>query len=312
MLERCVNSAGVFHGFNAHKSRGRGEVPLSLRRAPARRSLALLSPFLRQAETEGFMRCLYREKQYKCGDFLEVDIFPVFAPPRSTRKKKAKPTTEVQRKLNQHNAEQKLIRLANTNFTKRDIRFDLTYSPENEPESPEEAQKKMQNFFRRIKRFRKKHGLPELKYIAVTETGENGGRLHHHIIMNGEVSINDLAEIWGLGYTTAKPLQFNEFGIQDLSAYLVKRPILNKRWNASKNLIKPKPSKRDGKLSARRVKELCGLGNDAGAEYERLYDGYFFAGARPFYNDYNGGFYLCVRMYRKQPTKKRRKGKKNE
>lgn len=75
------------------------------------------------------MRCLYREKKYQCGEYLEIDIFPIFEKQRG-RSRKRKPTSEVQKRLNQHNAERKLIRLLNTNFTKRDIRFDLTYDKE--------------------------------------------------------------------------------------------------------------------------------------------------------------------------------------
>lgn len=158
------------------------------------------------------MRCLYREKKYQCGEYLEVDIFPVFEKQRG-RSRKRKPTSEVQKRLNQHNAERKLIRLLNTNFTKRDIRFDLTYDKEHLPSSPEDAQRQMQNFIRRVKRYRQKHDLPELKYVAVTEVGEKSGRIHHHIVMSGGIDINTLAEIWGRGYTTAKPLQFDECGI---------------------------------------------------------------------------------------------------
>ena len=91
------------------------------------------------------MRCLYREKKHYCGEYLEVDIFPVFEYQRG-RSKKRKPTSETQKKLNQRNAERKLIRLLNTNFTKKDIRFDLTYSDEYYPGSPEDAQREMQNF----------------------------------------------------------------------------------------------------------------------------------------------------------------------
>ncbi|MGN1111803.1 MAG: hypothetical protein ACI4RP_01235 [Acutalibacteraceae bacterium] len=245
------------------------------------------------------MRCLYREKKYYCGEYLEVDIFPVFEKQRS-RGKKRKPTSETQKLLNQRNAERKLIRLLNTNFTKKDIRFDLTYSEENRPASAEDAQKQMQNFIRRLKRFRKKKGLPELKYVAVTEIGKKTARVHHHIVMSGGVDINDLAEIWGKGYTTAKPLQFNEYGIVGIAKYLVKEPVLGKRWCASRNLEAPKTSERDGRLSKRKVKEIHDLGNDNRKDLERLYDGYYLADCRPFYNEINGGYYVTVRMYKKQ------------
>ena len=153
------------------------------------------------------MRKMYREVKYECGDYLEVDVFPVYEYQHG-RSQKRKPTTETQARLNQRNAERKLIRLLNTNFTEDDIRFDLTY--EVEPSSLEAALNELRNFFRRLKRYRKRAGLEDLKYVAVTEVGNKSGRIHHHIVMNGGVSINKLAKIWGKGYTTAKALQFDE------------------------------------------------------------------------------------------------------
>lgn len=255
------------------------------------------------------MRCLYREKIHKCGEFLEVDIFPVFEYQRG-RSKKRKPTTETQQRLNQRNAEKKLTRLLNTNFTKHDIRFDLTYSDENYPETPENAQRQMQNFLRRVKRYRAKHNLPELKYVAVTEVGKENGRLHHHIVMSGGVDINTLAEIWGKGYTTAKPLQFDEFGITGIAVYLVKSPILGKRWSASRNLEQPKTSERDGRIPQYKIREFGNSGNDNRAELERLYEGYTLADCKPYYNEINGGYYITVRMYKKPaPKRSRKRGK---
>lgn len=125
------------------------------------------------------MKSLYREKKFFCGDYLEVNIFPVFCKAR-TRGKKRKPTSDVQKRLNQLNAERRLIRLLNTNFTPADIRFDLTYSDGNRPATPKDAQKCLQNFLRRLKRFRKRLGLGELKYVATTEVGSRTGRIHHH------------------------------------------------------------------------------------------------------------------------------------
>ena len=251
------------------------------------------------------MRCLYRETKHYCGEYLEIDIYPVFQRQRG-RGKKRKPTTETQKRLNQRNAERKLIRLLNTNFTSKDIRFDLTYNDEHYPSSPEDAQREMQNFLRRVKRFRQKHGLPELKYVAVTE----GDRLHHHIVMSGGVDITTLAEIWGKGYTTAKPLQFDQYGIVGIAKYLVKEPILGKRWCASRNLKKPKPAQRDGRISKRKVAALCENADDNREQLEKLYDGYALADFHPYYNDVNGGYYVTVRMYKKPaPKRSRKRGK---
>jgi len=256
--------------------------------------------------TEVNMRCLYREKKHLCGEYLEIDIFPVFEYQKG-RGKKSKPTSETQKKLNQRNAERKLIRLLNTNFTKKDIRFDLTYDETHRPETPEDAQREMQNFLRRVKRFRKKHSLPELKYVAVTEIGKTNKRLHHHIVMSGGVDITTLAEIWGKGYTTAKPLQFDESGIVGIAKYLVKEPILGKRWCASRNLEQPKVSERDGKIPQYKVKEFYNSGYDNKEELERLYEGFSLTDVQPYYNEINGGYYLTVRMYKKTAPKRSRK-----
>ncbi len=249
------------------------------------------------------MRCLYREKKYYCGKYLEVDIFPVFGTKRGGRKGRYKPTSEVQQKLNARNAERKFIRLINTNFDETGIRLDLTYNNEHLPESPEAAQKHMQNFFRRVKYYAKKNSLPDVKYVAVTEIGSRHGRPHHHIIMNGDVPIKELARMWGEGYVSVKPLQPDENGLEKLASYLMKKPILGKRWCASKNLIQPKVTQRDGRISQKKAKELAEHGNDARQEIERLYDGYYMSECATYYNDVNGGYYLRVHL-REKPTKK--------
>lgn len=252
------------------------------------------------------MRCLYRETRHYCGEYLEVDIYPVFEYQRG-RGKKRKPTTETQKRLNQRNAERKLIRLLNTNFTPRDIRFDLTYNDDHCPSSPEDAQRQMQNFLRRVKRFRKKHDLPELKYVAVTEQREHTGRIHHHIVMSGGVDITELAALWSRGYTTAKPLQFDQYGIVGIAKYLIKDPLLGKRWCASRNLERAEPKKRDGRIPRYKVKELSDSGRDNRDYLEKLYEGYSLADCRPYHNDFNDGYYITVRMYKSPPPKRGRK-----
>lgn len=242
------------------------------------------------------MRCLYREKLYYCGDYLDVDIFPVYEK-QSGRGKRRKPTSETMKRLNQRNAERKLTRLLNTNFTKKDIRFDLTYDEKHLPMDAPAAQREMQNFIRRVKRYREKNGLPELKYVAVTETGEKGGRLHHHLVMSGGVDITILAELWGRGYTTAKPLQFNESGIAGIAVYLVKSPILWKRWSASRNLKQPKITERDGRLPQYKIKELHNSTNDNRAMVEEWYKPYRLTDCRAYYNEINGGYYVQLTFH---------------
>lgn len=248
------------------------------------------------------MRCFYREKRYFSGDYLEIDIYPVFGR-AGQRRKKYKETSECQKRLNRKNCEMKLTRLLNTNFTEDDLRFDLTYQTDLLPQDDDAAIRELRNFLRRLKRFRKKAGLSALKYVAVTEKSKKG-RYHHHLVISGGVSIKDLAELWGRGYTSAKPLQFDENGIEGLAKYLVKEPIGSKFYQASRNLSQPEVETRDEVYSQKTVNAMAKICQDPEL-WEGLYDGYTFVSAKPFWNDYNRHQSITVRMY--IPPKKKRK-----
>ena len=250
------------------------------------------------------MRCLYRERRYYCGDYLEVDIFPVFRK-SGARGKRAKPTSEVQARLNQHNAEQQLIRILNDNFTLDDLEIHLTYVDDNLPETPEEVTRDYQNYLRRVKRVRDKLGLPELKYVVVPTGGIDGTRFHIHITMSGGVDRDTLEQLWGYGYANSRRLQFNENGVEGLARYVARQSVAHegktafgKRWSGSRNLTIPKPCDRDGKISQRKAEELATIESGCPRAFEHLYKGYRFSEVRPFYNDVNGGYYLHVKMYR--------------
>ena len=121
------------------------------------------------------MKTVYREKRYYCGEYLDVYIYPTYRQGRS-RGKRSKPTSAAQAKLNQRHREEKLVRLLHANFTPDDLEIHLTYQLQ--PESPEEAQRLLRNYIRRVQRARKKQGLPPLKYIAVTEKGSKLSLIH--------------------------------------------------------------------------------------------------------------------------------------
>ena len=245
------------------------------------------------------MRCHYREKIYECGDYMESHIYPVYRK-AGVRKRKANPTKECQKKLNQIHRENNCIRIAHANFTSNDMRLALTYDKNHLPLSDEQAAKELTNFIRRLRRFRKKKNLPDLKYIAVTEKGKKSGRYHHHLIINGGLSPQEIISLWGRGYVRTDALQFNEDGISDLVRYMLKKPESSKKsWNSSKNLIHPQPKERDGRLSARRIRELA-RDTHNNREYEKYYDGYCFSKADVVFNDINGGVYIYARFYKKE------------
>ena len=247
------------------------------------------------------MRSWYRETRFECGDYLDVNIYPVYtkAPCRS---RKAKPTSETQQKLNDMNAELKLIRIANANFTDHDLKVELTYSNKHLPEDDEAAAKELRNFLRRVKRYRERNGLSELKYIAVTEKGTRSGRYHHHLIMSGDIDLFDLVALWGNGIVGTDILVFDENGIASLVRYMMKQArefIGKKKYSRSRNLTIPQPRQRDNRFSKRKVKELA-RDTECRTEYEKLYEGYHLAQATAVYNDSNGGTYIFARFYKKE------------
>ena len=247
------------------------------------------------------MRVLYRETRYICGDYMDVDIYPVFRR-QSGRGKKAKPTSEVQEKLNARNAERKLLRLLHTNFTGGDYEIHLTYRDADLPKSEEEAKKRVDNFMRRVKRrFEKSLPERELRYIIVDEGGakEGEGRFHHHVTISGGIDRTELEELWGHGYANCRQLQFTEDGVAGLARYITKgkKAAGRRRWRASKNLKQPEKKERDGKISNKTLKEFCADQSLGRKIFERLYEGYYLAKAQGFENGYNGGYYAQLSLY---------------
>lgn len=282
------------------------------------------------------MRRRYREKTYKCGDYLEVNVYPVFEQRgfgRKNRKKRYKPTSAMQEKLNQKHAEQALTRILNANFTEADISVTLTFRDDCLPETFEEAERLAKNFLRRVKRLRAKLGLPEMKYVIVP----GGGRFHFHIPMSGGIDAVTLSKLWKCGYLNVIHFQFSENGLCGHANYIasqfdedefdgedlfsgfdvdfetgevkeseedraqsaeLKRKKGKRRYSCSKNIVRPEGEERDGRISAVRVEELATVESGSRATFEKLYPGYCFSECQSYYNEENGGYYLAVKMYK--------------
>lgn len=241
-----------------------------------------------------------------CGDYMDGDIYPVYQS-AGQRRKRCKPTKEIQAKLNQRNAAKHLTRLVRKNFGEEDLALHITYRDSEKPESPEAAARDLNNYLRRLKRRYRKLGV-ELKYIACTEYGKKGGRCHHHLIVSGGIDRDTLEETWGKGYANSKRLQFEEDGMAALSHYMVKDAIFYKRWNGSRNLIQPEPEIRDNQYNMGDVedmREAIESGN-AHAFFEKLYPGYELIEASCTQNGVNRGWYISFEM-RKIRTRSARK-----
>ena len=176
----------------------------------------------------------YYEKRIYSGKVLEIERYYCTNGGRRPRSDRGKPTSEAQHKRNIINSKKKLTRLINTNFHQGDLYITLTYAilP-----TEEQAKRELEKFFRKLRDYRKKAGMGELKYISITEKDEK--RVHHHLLVNS-ISMDVIEKLWQLGRLTVSRLD-PDFEYEWLARYLGKEEKPNsKRWNQSRNLKKPK------------------------------------------------------------------------
>ena len=241
-----------------------------------------------------------REQVYVCGEYMDADIYPVFQKP-GARRKRCKPTSEIQAKLNQRNAEKKLTRLVHNNFTENDIALHLTYRNGEEPENEADALRVLGNFIKRLKRRYKKAGK-ELKYISCTEYGKKTGRVHHHLIINGGYDRDEIEKLWGRGYANSKRLQFEEDGVTGLARYIAKDKHFFKRWNQSRNLDIPEATQYDGRLNMDDIAEIKEAidSKNAYQYFEERYPDFELVEAVYTQNNINRGIYIHFEMRRRR------------
>lgn len=257
----------------------------------------------------GKVKCTYATKEVYAGNQLEVEMYPEFTRSEAKlygipkiNKKKQK---ESQKKLNTKNSWKNFWRLAEHNFKNGDYWITFTYATE--PASIEEATKKIQGYFRSINAKRKRRGLPNAKYMYVTETVSEDGtpvRTHHHVLMDNALDLETVMGTWKHGgRNNSKILEKDEDGIEGASAYMAKtesetkRKKYAKRWSASTNLEKPKERKHH--LTRQSIINQMVKNQNYIKEYmekKPRYQGYIYSHSEVYYNDYNARFYIRIRM----------------
>jgi len=252
---------------------------------------------------------MIRQKNIKSGRLLEVEFYPVYGDGRRMpeRAAKTKRSSKEQELYNQKQAQKKLTRLINANFTDEDIFEHITYGPRFAPKTMEDARRDMVNYLRRIKTYRRNHGLPELRYIYVIEeqvyqTGPRKGEknFHFHLFMSG--MDRDVAEkMWKKGMrVNADRFRPDRFGPEAAAKYIAKDPKGRKRFSGSKNLKKPIVSEPiDGRITKKGVEKLAKERVDDKDYWERRYKSYEFIDCRAKYNEYNGHWYVSVVLFKK-------------
>ena len=198
----------------------------------------------------------YVERVTRAGKTIEIERYFTSRYKKRGIKRgdKVKPTREEQKKVNTREAERKLRILLNANFGYGDFHLELDYIRKNgeEPRSKEQMRQDMDIFLRECRKEYKKAGI-EFKYVHVMEIGQKGAR-HHHLVIN-KIDTEILQRCWYKayeGHNRIKVFPLDDTGnYAKLASYFIKYTdkhrteadgaLQGKRWNASKNLIRPVP-----------------------------------------------------------------------
>lgn len=198
----------------------------------------------------------YVERVTKAGNTIEIERYFTsrYKKQGISRGDKVKPTREEQEKVNTRQAERKLRILINANYGYGDYHLVLDYiRRKGEPDrTPEQMRQDIDVFLRECRKEYRKAGL-EFKYIHVMEIGKKGAR-HHHLVVN-KIDTEILQRCWYKayeGHNRVKVFPLDDSGnYAELASYLIKYTgthkkgtdgaLQGKRWNCSKNLVRPEP-----------------------------------------------------------------------
>lgn len=257
---------------------------------------------------------VYATKEVKVGEWLEVEVYPDFtraqlkeAGIRPTNRKKQR---EAQKALNDRNSRKRFRRLAEHNFHDGDLWITLTYADENLPESMEAAVDCIQKFIKNVNGKRKRRGMPNAKYIYVTECVDRNGevvRVHHHLIMDSMMDMQIVEATWKYGRRNeCRKIKKDGDGIAGAAEYMVKKKPNGvkkyfKTWNKSKNLEEPPEHKhhRTRKTAINKMAKDHEYVREYMEKVSQRYKGYSYVRHETFYNAYNAGYYFLIRMRRR-------------
>ena len=171
----------------------------------------------------------YRRRTTVSGPRLDAEVFPVFGRHQrgELRRAKSRITRDAQQRANDERSRIHLIQLVEANFTEKDVALGLDYAGA-APE-PERVDKDIRNFIARVKRARRRAGLPELKYVyaiggdEMPAAGYSGKRPHVHMIMNGGIDRDELEKMWGRGRANCDRLQPRDEGLGGIAVYFTRQ-----------------------------------------------------------------------------------------
>ncbi|NFE73352.1 hypothetical protein FDC27_15000 [Clostridium botulinum] len=245
---------------------------------------------------------VYWRKTITSGKIVEFEIYPMWKCkhdiPRNKNRVKSK---QSQKNLNDKNSKKMVVRLINSNYGKEDLYITVTYKDGYLPDE-KTARRDMQNYIRRLKRYRKKMGLDELKYIYSIGYEDNPEeskkvRIHHHLIIN-KMDRNIVEDLWGKGTANAKRLQPDDFELTGVGKYIANQGP--ERWSASRNLKKPKITTNRTGLTRNKAVALISEPVLFKEIFEKQFPDCIYKDYQAYYSEENPGVYLHVRMKKRE------------
>lgn len=206
----------------------------------------------------------YKVREIIAGKTKEVEKYFDYRDNRGTESRipKRELSPEAKALANERQAEKQLRRLMNANFNNDSwyLTMDCIKEIGTDYVTPAEMKTMLQAFCRKARRFWQKHSS-ELRYISVMAIGARSAR-HFHMVMSECGSVDyktmrtELQAIWDSVYLVNGRTQRSFIHLEnlygdnygDLAAYFIKQSKvtieacghkIGKRWNSSRNLIKP-------------------------------------------------------------------------
>ncbi len=193
---------------------------------------------------------MYTKKTYRFRNAVEVQEYHSarYGAPGQERRKKAKPTPEQVKRVNQWNKERRARHRLWMYFDKDDYFTTLTYGRGERPGDMQEAGRHFSGFLEEVRKQYKKRGAA-LRWMRNIEAGKKNG-WHIHIIIN-RIPDTDIiiASAWKHGHTSNK-LLYTKGEFAELAAYITKTPETDPRlketdFSTSRNMPLPEPGKKE-------------------------------------------------------------------
>jgi len=231
---------------------------------------------------------------------------------KGTRAKKTEMTVPAMKALNDKHSREAFELVVTNNFFARDLMLTLTFPFDL---TEKERMGELNCFIRRLRNRYTKNGL-ELRYVYVSEYGEEEGKLHFHIIVNGALKFDEIQKLWkksrklkGLGNVHVENLKIDEHGLIALSYYLEKQwktaVPYKRKWSGSRNLERPVESIDDDLVSIEDYQKICESTCPADLKkiVEKLFGDYqllnYDIGFEKLYNEVTGSYHIKFVMIEK-------------